>query len=142
MEKLGTIPLDEIKCHPDTNDPENLFKILHRAFGDCRTWCVMLQQFTSMHQFRNETVRIFSHRLFNAWQAIERAQTQRGCQIVTSHLLTDVFVTGLLDSMLKKILRQDLFENPNITIYDLREKAIRWDAIVPVKDQPLLSCIE
>ena len=134
LDNLRSSALDEIRFYPETNDPEELFKILHRAFGDRRTWGQMLQQFTCLCQLPNEPLRMFSHRVMNSWQAILRAQMQRGTEVVTNHLLIDVFINGLHNSIIKKVLRDDLFNNPTLSIHDIREKALRWESISVVKD--------
>lgn len=135
-QNLGNIPLGELRFHSVINDPEKIFKVLHHAFGDKRTWGQMLQYFIGISQLPNEPVRVFSHRLMYEWQAIERAQLQRECKIVTNSLLIDIFVTGLNDSVLKKFLREDIYDDPNISIYKLREKAIRWEEVQLVVKEP------
>ena len=134
-QNLGAIPRDEIQFYSDTNDSEELFKILHKAFGDHRSWGQMLQHFIGISQLSNESIQVFSHRVMKAWQAILRAQSQRCSQVVTDTLLVDVFVNGLSDCFLKKVLKEDLFLSPGTTIYKLREKALRWEsAALMVKD--------
>ena len=132
FDHLGDFPRQELDCHPAQAlvDPDSVFKVLHSAFGDRRTWCEILHHLTGLSQLPGETVRLFSHRLIVAWGAVQHAQVQRQCQIVNEVLLLEVFICGILDPLLQSLLREDLFTRPETSFSTLRERAIRME--VPV----------
>jgi len=132
FDHLGDLPRQELRCYSAqiTSEPDTIFKVLHQAFGDRRSWRELIGDFTGIQQCPSETVMGYSHRVNRAWQSIQRAQQQRNCVVVTDHLLKDMFVSGLLDPLVQSLLREDLFLRPELSFSNIREKAMRLE--VPV----------
>ena len=132
FDHLGDLPRQELRCYSAqiTSEPDAIFKVLHQAFGDRRSWRELIGDLTGIQQCPSESVMRYSHRVNRAWQSIQRAQQQRNCVVVTDHLLKDMFVSGLLDPLVQSLLRENLLLGPDSSFASLREKAIRLE--VPV----------
>lgn len=119
---------DELKCCP----PETLksaaliLKALESTYGERRCVSELLGQFYNVRQRSSETVRTYSHRLKNAFDALRDRQKALDAAPVELTLLRDHFVSQLNNTLLRKKLKERVYEKQDLSFFDCRDIAIRW----------------
>lgn len=118
---------EEIKFRPreDREDPERVIQILTELYGCPDSYIVLQENFFSRRQLEGETLQEFSHALLGLMsKVIKNAPNGMPNSEV---LLRDQFVEYVLDSALRRELKQLVRRNPRATLLDVRGEAIRWE---------------
>jgi len=118
---------EEIKFRPseDREDPDKVIQILTELYGCPDSYIVLQESFFSRRQLEGETLQEFSHALFGLMsKVIKNAPNGMPNSEV---LLRDQFVEYVLDSALRRELKQLVRQNPRATLLDVRGEAIRWE---------------
>ena len=128
--QLGPIPFDELDCRPDgiPSTPDEVFRVLDRAFGDDRDPIELILTMYSLSQFPGESIRKYSHRLHTLWKELQRLETKRLdphtiCPVDT---LGRMFVNGLTDMEVRKFMFHA--RSPRSSFFELREMALEVEA--------------
>jgi hypothetical protein len=127
---LSTRVRDEILCYPeDVRDSgRKVLGILKEVYGDKRSVCQLLTSFNGMYQRAGEDVREFGTRLNRAFRALVESQRQEGQEVLSETLLRDHFIGQLSDVLLSRQLKEKVFDNAQLSFFEIREAAIRWDS--------------
>lgn len=119
---------DELKCCPPETqkDAALILKTLEETYGDRRCVSDLLGRFYNVQHRDGETVRTYSHRLKGAYDALCERQKALGAAPVEITLLRDHFINQLNSSLLRKKLKERVYETHTLNFYDVRDIAIRW----------------
>lgn len=118
---------EEIKFRPsqEQRDPARILYILKELYGCSQSYVTPQQAFFSRQQQEGETLQEFSLALMALMARVER-QAPDGIPNADA-LLRDQFVEHVLDSSLRRELKQLVRRQPTITLLELRGEAIRWE---------------
>lgn len=128
---IANVDLDvraEISCQPDDvqKDPEQLLNVLIEVYGDRRGVSELLALFYQVNQHECETVRAYSHRLKRAFDQLQCRQRQLENRPLEEYVLRDQFIAQLQSTLLRKKLKELVYERKSVTFFDVRDVALRW----------------
>ena len=118
---------DEIKYRPcaDREDPARVLAILRELYGCSESYVALQEAFFSRKQQEGESLLEFSLALM---ALMERVKQRAPVQMQNAgDLLRDQFVEHVLNSSLRRELKQLVRRQPNYTLLDVRAEAIRWE---------------
>lgn len=118
---------EEIRFRSDEErrDPARVLAILTELYGCSQSYVTLQQAFFSRHQQEGETLQEFSLALMALMARVE--QHAPGGMPNADTLLRDQFIEHVLDSSLRRELKQLVRRQPTITLLELRLEAIRWE---------------
>lgn len=118
---------EEIKYRPREHreDPEKVIQILSELYGCPDSYIVLQENFFSRQQQEGETLQEFSHALLALMSKVIKSAPNGMPNSET--LLRDQFVEYVLDSALRRELKQFVRQHPRATLLDVRGEAIRWE---------------
>lgn len=118
---------DEIKYRSslERGDPARIMAILEELYGCSESYVALQEAFFSRKQHEGETLLEFSLALMSL---MERVKQRAPAGILNVEcLLRDQFVEQVLDSTLRRQLKQFVRNQPTATLLDVRGDAIRWE---------------
>ena len=126
---LGEEVRRELTCLLDghTRDPQRMLQTIATTYGERRSVSCLLGSFQSTRQRHGETCRAFSHRLRDAFDNLLARHCDTDVTMVSGRVLRDHFADSLLDSILRRQLRERIANTPDVSFLELREQAIRWE---------------
>lgn len=118
---------EEIKYRTDTEkrDPAKIVAILTELFGCARSYVTLQQAFFSRKQQDGETLLEFSLALMSLMEQVKQCAPEGSLNVEV--LLRDQFVEHVLDSALRRELKQFVRGNPTATLLEVRGEGIRWE---------------
>ena len=128
-EKIGEEVESEIDCHLEGKSPtsQQILAILRKCYGEKRTVPALRRVFYNIKQRKDETVRAFSHRLKDAFDAVINRQRDSGVDLCKMDELRDTFIENLRDRQTRRHLRDHLTSSPNSTFIEIRIQAERME---------------
>ncbi|KAK6973587.1 Pol polyprotein [Biomphalaria glabrata] len=125
---LGESVKDELRCHPQVSwdSPEEIVDILRSEYGDRRNISVVMEEFIGVRQQPRETVQSYTIRLQAAYVALAGKLQSKQVFVHEDVILREHFVNHLSDDLLRRLLREKLWEHPETSFVALRETAMRW----------------
>lgn len=117
----------EIKFRPsvDRGDPDRIIAILKELYGHTESYVTLQQAFFSRRQLEGETLQEFSLALMSL---IAQVKQSAPCGMPNADtLLRDQFIEHVLDSSLRRELKQFVRGHPTATLLELCGEAIRWE---------------
>ncbi|KAK3794257.1 hypothetical protein RRG08_039038 [Elysia crispata] len=128
-EKIGEEVESEIDCHLEGKSPtsQQILAILRKCYGEKRTVPALRRVFYNIKQRKDETVRAFSHRLKDAFDAVINRQRDSGMDLCKMDELRDTFIENLRDRQTRRHLRDHLTSSPNSTFIEIRLQAERME---------------
>uniref|UniRef100_A0A2C9L7U9 CCHC-type domain-containing protein n=1 Tax=Biomphalaria glabrata TaxID=6526 RepID=A0A2C9L7U9_BIOGL len=134
----------ELRCQPQTKKarPEALMRGLRSTYGERRSVNCLIGQLFRISQHQYESVRTYSHRLFQAFEALTDRQRALSETPFSKSILRDQFVENLSDRILRRDLRERLLDRPETEFLALRDMAIRWAQDEDVAPQVNVTCRE
>lgn len=118
---------DEIKYRSsaEREDPESILAILRELYGCTESYVALQEAFFSRKQEEGETLQEFSLALMGL---MEKVKQRAPAGLLNSEaLLRDQFVEQVLNSSLRRELKQLVRRQPNSTLLDVRAEAIQWE---------------
>lgn len=109
----------------ERGDPARVLAILQELYGCAQSYVTLQQAFFSRHQLEGETLHEFSLALM-ALMAQVKQRAPDGMPNADV-LLRDQFIEHVLDSSLRRELKQLVRRRPTATLLELRSEAIRWE---------------
>ncbi|CAG5136416.1 unnamed protein product, partial [Candidula unifasciata] len=131
----------ELKLHSPDEDPEEMLQVMLRIYGEKRSMQELLSAFYSTHQNPRENLHEFSHRLHQLYEEIVIAQTMHGLTPLSERSLRDQFASQIKDDLARRMLKERLLQEPNLTFLEVRKCALRW-AGAKVTAQTEVSAVE
>lgn len=118
---------EEIKFRSSAErvDPARVLAILQELYGCAQSYVTLQQAFFSRHQLEGEMLHEFSLALM-ALMAQVKQRAPDGMPNADV-LLRDQFIEHVLDSSLRRELKQFVRSKPAATLLELRSEAIRWE---------------
>lgn len=118
---------EEIRFRPsrERGDPPTVFTILKDLYGCAKSYVTLQQAFFSRHQLEGETLQEFSLALLALMEQVKQCAPDEMPNAGT--LLRDQFTEHVLDSALRRELKQFIRGKPTATLLELRSEAIRWE---------------
>ena len=131
---------EEIGLYPksDREDPEKVIAILQEEYGCQRSYVALQKDFFSRKQAEGESLREYSHALFNLMEKMVR-NAPHGVPN-SAILLRDQFVEYVLDGNLSRALKETVRAHPSYGLLDIRNVAIRWVREGRLQDGGPRSC--
>ena len=125
-EHLSGDARDEIKYRSRQvrEDPNRIFDILQTQFGCSDSPVVLMCNFLSRKQQRNETLWQYANALFALMDTAVRFSP--GGVPCSAMLLRDQFVECVSDYELRRVLRGIVRRNPDFDLHDVRDAAVQW----------------
>ena len=120
----------EIACMAETTiaDPLKVLETLVQIFGERRTPSALLQEFLTLSQRPEESVRKFSGRLKASFDIlVKRQRVLSPDDLTPASLLRDHFVENLNSGLLRSYLRERMHES-DLKFSDVRQIAVRWES--------------
>lgn len=118
---------EEIKYRPveERENPTKIIAALKEVYGCSRSYIALQEAFFSRRQQEGETLLEFSLALMGLLEQVK----QRSPDVMPNAevLLRDQFVENVLDSALRRELKQLVRRQPTVTLLDVRGEAIRWE---------------
>lgn len=118
---------EEIKyrSRAERADPDKILSILQELYGCTQSYMTLQQAFFSRQQQEGETLREFSLALMALMEQVK----ERAPDSMTNAniLLRDQFVEHVLDSALRRELKQFVRQHPQASLLEARSVAIRWE---------------
>lgn len=109
----------------ERKDPDRVLAILQELYGCAESYVALQEAFFSRKQQEGETLQEFSLTLMGLMEKVkQRAPT--GVPNAEA-LLRDQFVEHVLDSSLRRELKQLVRRQPNHTLLGVRAEAIQWE---------------
>lgn len=105
-------------------DPAQVLAILRELYGVSQSYVTLQQAFFSRRQQEGETLQEFSVALMALMQVKQHAADGVPNACV---LLRDQFIEHVLDSDLRRVLKQFIRGHPTATLLEVRAEAIRWE---------------
>ena len=115
----------KFRSEGERRDPAQIIAILKELYGCSQSYITLQQAFFSRHQQEGETLQEFSLALMSLMAQVE--QHAPGEMPNVGVLLRDQFVEHVLDSSLRRKLKQLVRRQPDSTLLELRGEAIRWE---------------
>lgn len=118
---------EEIKYRTsaERNDPAKILAILRELYGCTESYVTLQHAFFSRKQQEEETLLQFSLALMALMEPVK--QNAPDGLLNADILLRDQFVEHVLDSALRRELKQYVRGHPTATLLDVRGEAIRWE---------------
>lgn len=118
---------DEIKYRPvaEREDPVRIFAILEELYGCSESYVSLQQAFFSRRQQEGESLQEFSLALMGLMGKVKQCAPTDMPH--AEGLLRDQFVEHVLNSSLRRELKQFVRGQPDCTLLDVRAEAIRWE---------------
>ena len=118
---------DEIKYRSslERGDPARIMAILEELYGCSESYVALQEAFFSRKQHEGETLLEFSLALMSLMERVK--QRAPAGMLNVECLLRDQFVEQVLDSTLRRELKQFVRSQPTATLLDVRGEAIRWE---------------
>lgn len=128
LDHIGPDVRDELRCMEDAvkGDPEHLLVAILATFGDNRDPTELLHELLSLRQRDGESVRAYSNRSKRCYDLLVKRQRSLRQDPHDETILRDHFWRSVKDSVLSRVLQQELHQTPAMTFRDVRETAIRW----------------
>ncbi len=116
----------EVRYRPGeaTRSPQRILDILLDVFGEKRSVSQLQEQFYLRKQLDGETIRSYSAVLLELLEVLTRKDPRSVND--PDRVLAEHFAEGLRDRILRREIKQQLRQRPDIPFIDLREEAIRW----------------
>ena len=114
-------------------NPEEIFRILVKVFGEGETLAQVQQKFFSYRQGPNEDLLSCSLELVELFNSIVRLDNS--FHAVRDKTLKGRFAEAVRDESLKRELRRLNMDSPSLSFFDARDRAIQWLGNSPVKHQ-------
>ncbi|XP_026115992.1 uncharacterized protein LOC113094613 [Carassius auratus] len=118
---------EEIRYRPasEREDPDKIIAALRELYGDTQSYVSLQEAFFSRRQQEGETLLEFSLVLMGL---LERVKQRSPVMLSNAEtLLRDQFVENVLDSTLRRELKQLVRRQPEVTLLHVRSEAIRWE---------------
>jgi len=118
--------LEEVKLCKDgeVKEPDEIFTVLREAYREKRSVAQLLQTFYGRHQLEGEDFFEYSHILS---QILHSVLKQKPDAVSDSKMaVRNQFVEGVKDPTLRRELRKMVRENPESSLFDVRQEAIAW----------------
>ena len=127
---IQPIHRSELLCHPpeQQSDPDEVLEILHHVFGDKRSVRDMFRELCQIQQREGEDLLMYSHRLMNVNRAYDQVCMKKKCNVLSRRELLELFVTGITNTVVKRMLFLEVRRDPNLSFLELRELAFIWEA--------------
>lgn len=118
---------EEIKFRPisERGDPAKIISVLQELYGCCDSYVALQEAFFSRRQQEGETLLEFSLALMSLMASVK--QRAPSDMPNAECLLRDQFVEHVIDSSLRRELKQFVRGQPSATLLDVRGEAIRWE---------------
>lgn len=118
---------EEIKYRSGTErgDPKIIIAILQDLYGCSQSYVALQEAFFCRKQQEGETLQEFSLALMSLMEKVKR-HAPAGL-LNADVLLRDQFTEHVLDSALRRELKQLVRRQPTITLLEVRGEAIRWE---------------
>lgn len=118
---------DEIRFRPgvERDDPARIFSILRELYGHSLSYVTLQQAFFARQQQEGETLQEFSLALLALMESIKQCAPDGMPN--SEVLLRDQFVENVLDSSLRRELKQLVRREPTASLLKVRGEAIRWE---------------
>lgn len=118
---------DEIKYRPsaEREDPDRVLTILKELYGCSDSYVALQEAFFSRKQEEGETLHEFSLALMGLMERVK--QSAPAGTLNAGVLLRDQFVEQVLNSSLRRELKQLVRRQPTSTLLDVRAEAIQWE---------------
>ena len=118
---------DEIKYRSsvEREDPVKILAILQELYGCSESYVALQEAFFSRKQQEGETLQEFSLALLCLMEKVK--QRAPVSMTNTEVLLRDQFVEYVLDSSLRRELKQLVRRQPGYNLLEVRAEAIRWE---------------
>ncbi|KAK3749159.1 hypothetical protein RRG08_012731 [Elysia crispata] len=128
-EKIGEEVESEIDCHLEGKSAisQEVLDNLRKCYGEKRTVPALRRVFCNIKQRKDETVRAFSHRLKDAFDAVINRQRDSEIDLSPMDELRDTFVENLRDRQTRRHLRDQLTSSPNATFNEIRLQAVQME---------------
>ena len=128
LDNIGPNVRSEVKCLPaaDRDDPEKLLSNIISIFGERRSPAQLWDVLRSCRQYPGEPVRSYSHRLMEAFDALQQRQVALGLTKEPDHTLLDQLVEGVQDATLSRYLAERRETDGQLSFIELRKIALRW----------------
>ena len=128
LQNIGPIVRDELKCQPSSirDDADEALTCIVSVFGEKRSPAILYDILRQTRQHQGETVRLFSHRIRTAFNALTNRQTTLNVHVEPETTLRDHFVSAVSCQMLSRYLAERIATNQGMSFLDIREVAIRW----------------
>ena len=118
---------EEIKYRSaaEREDPVRILAILDELYGCSESYVAVQQAFFSRGQQEGETLQEFSLALLSLMEKVKRSAPAD--MPPAGALLRDQFVEHILNSSLRRELKQLVRRQPGCTLLEVRAEAIRWE---------------
>lgn len=118
---------DEIKYRSaaEREDPAKILSILEELYGCAESYVALQQAFFSRRQQEGETLHEFSLVLMGLMEKVQQCAPTDMSD--AGALLRDQFVEHVLNSSLRRELKQFVRRQPTATLLEARSEAIRWE---------------
>ena len=128
LDNIGPAVRLELGCldPADQEDPEKLLQLIVTTYGESRSPHQLLRVLLDAHQQPAEDIRSFSHRLKSDFDRLVRRQKQLGVAEEKDSTLREQFVLGTRDVQLRRILRENVRGDADITFRTLRDTAVSY----------------
>ena len=116
----------EVRYRPGeaTRSPQSILDILLDMFREKRSVSQLEEQFYLRKQLDGETIRSYSAVLLELLEVLTRKDPRSVND--PDRVLAEQFAEGLRERILRREIKQQLPQRPDIQFIDLREEAIRW----------------
>lgn len=118
---------DEIRYRSaaEREDPAKIFAILEELYGCSESYVALQQAFFSRGQQEGETLQEFSLALMGLMEKVKRCAPADMPN--AEALLRDQFIEHILNSSLRRELKQLVRRQPGCNLLEVRAEAIRWE---------------
>lgn len=118
---------EEIKyrTNAEKRDPAKILAILTELFGCARSYVTLQQAFFSRKQQEGETLLEFSLALMSLMEQVKQCAPEGSLNVEV--LLRDQFVEHVLDSALRRELKQFVRGKPTATLLEVRGEGMLWE---------------
>lgn len=118
---------EEIKFRSaeERSDPAKIIAILEELYGCAESYVALQEAFFSRRQHEGETLLEYSLALKSLMERVKQRAPNNFSNSET--LLRDQFVEQVLDSDLRRSLKQYVRQTPAATLLDVRGEAMRWE---------------
>lgn len=127
LQHLGGIAKAEIQYHPKEvrDNSEQILTTLEKTFGIQDSVAALQQKYYIRAQLDSESVLEYSVALLKMSAKV----LEKSPELKSSHdlMLKGRFVEGVKDPILRKDLKRESEENPQLTFWNIREKALKWE---------------
>lgn len=109
----------------EKGDPDKILSALREVFGCSQSYVALQEAFFSRKQREGETLLEFSLALMSLLEGVK----QQSPYIMSNseNLLRDQFVEHVVDSSLRRELKQLVRRQPTSSLLEVRREAIRWE---------------